>query len=452
MILTKKAKKALNLLSIFFFVYIFNLILFGRTLNGLQILGYRVGELLIGFALFLSLFIFFKRKIFIIDKKIFYNFLILIGFFLITFYFSNSSFLNTYTYKASSYIWTISYLYFGTVIFQSKHTEKFIKYLYLTLPLTFIFSMMFFPNPIFNFFVKYSDKFDYLKASDILLAYVLLNFLTKRYNPDSDFSFIYFITSSMLFAPLFSYMSRGAFLAFLLYVVIEIYLKRKYIVKNLLKAAIITIFSYSLFAFSTIVIMTDIDFEFLNFGKKLEVQHESQIIEVERREFLNEKINLVFQDRNFFGVTVSIIYLDGRFYSQEPTVNWRLQLWQDIIEDLNQKNKIFIGYGYSDIIPAMKLPDNNGNDSTNENLHNYFMQVYAKGGLIQLLLVLSNIVLIIIFWKNKKNNYIILHYLLPIITVSMFDPTLESVRFPLLYYSFLGYFLYNENAYKTEDN
>ena len=36
----------------------------------------------------------------------------------------------------------------------------------------------------------------------------------------------------------------------------------------------------------------------------------------------------------------------------------------------------------------MELEDNNGNDSTNENVHNYFVQVFARGSLIHLLLVL----------------------------------------------------------------
>ena len=261
---------------------------------------------------------------------------------------------------------------------------------------------MFFPNPLYNFFATYSDKFDYLKASDILLVYVLLNFLSKRYKKNTDFSFYFFITTSLLLAPLFSYMSRGAFLSFLVYVIIELFLIRNYFLNNKLKA-IITIFLGSLFFyFSTIIIMTDVDFEFLNFGTKLQIEKENQVYEVERSDFVRENINSAFRERNFFSGAIGIVYIDGRFYSSEPNADWRLQIWQDVVFDLSEKNRVFTGYGYSDIIPIMKLPKNNGNDSTNENLHNYFVQVYAKGGLIHLLLVISNLFLIIIWWKKKK--------------------------------------------------
>lgn len=447
MITSTKFKKINDLLSIIYFFYVFNLILFGRTLNGIQIFGFRIAELVIGFCMFLTIILIFKNKYFLIGKKIFYNLFFLIILFFISLYFSNSSIYEPYTYKASSYIWTISLIYFGTIIFQSKYTESFINYLYITLPFTFVFSFMFFPNPFYNFYINYSDKFDYLKASDILLTYVLLNFLTKRYYPNSDFSFYYFILSSMLLGPVFSFMSRGAFLSFLIYVTIEIILKRNYIRKNILKSILVLTFSSSLFIFSTVVITSDIDFEFLNFGKKLEIKNENQLIEVDRSQFLNEKLVVAFEERDFFGISYSLLFIDGRLYSLQPTVNWRLQLWQDILHDMKQNKKVLIGYGYKDIIPIMQLPDYIG-DGTNENLHNYFMQVYAKGGLIQLLLIISNLVLIVLFWKDKKKNLIILQFILPIISVSMFDPSLESARFPMIYYSFLGYFLINENAFK----
>ena len=39
-----------------------------------------------------------------------------------------------------------------------------------------------------------------------------------------------------------------------------------------------------------------------------------------------------------------ILYIiDGRIYSNDVTSNWRLQIWQDVIEDLIKKNKILFG-------------------------------------------------------------------------------------------------------------
>ena len=139
-----------------------------------------------------------------------------------------------------------------------------------------------------------------------------------------------------------------------------------------------------------------------------------------------------------------------RLYSEEPLANWRLQLWQDIIVDITEKNLIFTGYGYSDIIPAMKLDSNNGFDSTNENVHNYLVQSYARGGIIHIVLILLLNLFVLLHWKKNYGNYKILQYILPILLVSMFDPSMESVRFPVIYYTFLGYFL--KTGLKQETN
>ena len=49
-----------------------------------------------------------------------------------------------------------------------------------------------------------------------------------------------------------------------------------------------------------------------------------------------------------------------------------------------------------------------------------------------------------------KGNYLILQFVLPVLIVSIFDPTLETVRFPLIYYSFLGYLLSNKKLYSNK--
>ena len=180
---------------------------------------------------------------------------------------------------------------------------------------------------------------------------------------------------------------------------------------------------------------------------EVEIVEDQNVLASGRAEVVARQLPIVFVEREFFGTTVSIFFQDGRFYSTEVTANWRLQLWQDVIEDVVSKDRLFIGYGYSEIIPAMTDPLNNGNDSTNENLHNYFVQVFARGGLLQLIIVILIIFTYISIWVKQKNNYKILQFVIPIIVVSVFDPTLETVRFPLIYYSFLGYFLSDKKVY-----
>ena len=98
----------------------------------------------------------------------------------------------------------------------------------------------------------------------------------------------------------------------------------------------------------------------------------------------------------------------------------------------------------------MKLADNNGNDSTNENVHNYLVQSYARGGIVHIVLLIFLNLFVLLYWKRNYGNYKILQYMLPILLVSMFDPSMESVRFPIIYYTFLGYFL--KTGLKQETN
>ena len=64
---------------------------------------------------------------------------------------------------------------------------------------------------------------------------------------------------------------------------------------------------------------------------------------------------------------------------------WRLDIWQDIIYDLDDNNKLLFGYGYEDIIPVMKWENGYrlGLDGLNEHVHNNWFNIFARGGLFQ---------------------------------------------------------------------
>jgi len=47
--------------------------------------------------------------------------------------------------------------------------------------------------------------------------------------------------------------------------------------------------------------------------------------------------------------------------------------------------------------------------------------------------------------KDRKNFNDILIFILPILITASFDPALESVRFPLIFYTFLGIFYTDRN-------
>ena len=77
-----------------------------------------------------------------------------------------------------------------------------------------------------------------------------------------------------------------------------------------------------------------------------------------------------------------IYFENNRVNSGDGNLNWRLQIWQDVYQDLNDKNKLISGYGYSGAIPAMERVDRAGLDGTNIHVHNYFVNILARGGLV----------------------------------------------------------------------
>ena len=131
---------------------------------------------------------------------------------------------------------------------------------------------------------------------------------------------------------------------------------------------------------------------------------------------------------------------DSRLYSGDGNLNWRFQIWQDVIFDVNNETTTFLfGYGYKEIIPAMTLDiERRGNDGLNENVHNYIINILARGGLVQVFLFLYLNLLITKMYFSKHGNYKILIYMLPLLLVSMFDGAMENAHYPLIYYFFLG--------------
>ena len=71
-----------------------------------------------------------------------------------------------------------------------------------------------------------------------------------------------------------------------------------------------------------------------------------------------------------------------------------------------------------DIEQDPSAPGRLGMDGLNEHVHNYFVTVYSRGGILQLLLFILLHISLIKIWKNNNANMKILIYYLPIIFVS----------------------------------
>ena len=96
-------------------------------------------------------------------------------------------------------------------------------------------------------------------------------------------------------------------------------------------------------------------------------------------------VSKIVEEKNTQDVFLSFYFADSRIFSTDPTTNWRLDIWQDVIQDLGEKNRILRGYGYNEIIPVMtdpSAPGRLGRDGLNEHVHNYLVTIFARGGII----------------------------------------------------------------------
>lgn len=414
-------------------------IVFARPFMGIFIGPLRIGEILTAFGLiyFLLNITFLKRSVNTTEQKskLYLLFrLIFVSFLFIGIYF-NTDFLNPYVYKSSSYIWTLGFFFLGIWYFSNKENFKYFQYLpSVFLLIIYAFTTIKYPDLFHDILIKYSDKFDTHKGSEILLTYVVANLLNKKFLNEDKY-FIYLFLSSSLMLPLFFYMSRGATISCVIFFVTQIWQLRIYIKRNFRVSGLVILLSASIFSFSAVNISTDIFFQSL---KNQSINTEQPVVLVQ------ESVNKVVGQKNYDGM-LSFYFKDGRLFTGEMNANWRLILWQDVILDMSSKDLIITGYGYSDIIPTMLKSDNNGWDGTNENVHNYFVQIFARGGLIQLVLFVLFYLFLIFEYFRKHKKFTIIEYIFPILFVSLFDTPMESVRFPLVFYFFLAFFFLNKD-------
>ena len=188
------SSRTLSYLILGLFIGIF---LFVRSFMGIYIFNFRLGELGVLFCFLLTgfyvLFI-YKKKL--IDKSIELNYLLIILSFFLVLLFSDSNILDTYSYKSSSYIWTMSFMILGAYLYSNNNFDDILfKFFRFLLPLIYCFLVLI-PNGIKEFFMEffgtYSDKFEMHKGSDILIMYVIVFMINNRKLKENDLN-IYFL-------------------------------------------------------------------------------------------------------------------------------------------------------------------------------------------------------------------------------------------------------------------
>ena len=448
MIKSFKNEKINSIIQILFFLPFILIMLFNRSFIGLYILGFRLGELLtaIGFVIAVIYFLLPKKylKDLYFNDLQFYSLKLIFLSFIIVGLFTEANFASTYTYKSSSYIWTTFFLFLGLITnFNTYINLNHIYKVFLAVPFfTYLFSSGNYPNFIIDFFRENSDKFQFLKPSDVFIGYASINFLNKYYIKSQNRRFLYFLITSGLMLPLFLYGSRGSFLGVVIYMVFEIVYSRRYIYNNKLRVGIYVLIALLFFSFSALRIDRS----------ELNRPTFDALVAVVDPGAVSDSITSLADEKDTVRVIFSFYMHYGRLESTDPTANWRLDIWQDVVFDMFEDGLVFSGYGYNEIFPQMldpTAPGRLGRDGMNEHVHNYFVNIFARGGILQLFLFFAFHLGLIMYWKNENHNYQILMYIIPSIVVSLLDITLEGVQFPLIYYFFLYYFLRNATKVKV---
>ena len=222
-------KKTLSLgcLLIMFF-----LVVFTRSFAGIYILDIRVGEYFVAFGMLLSFFIFLIPNRYLEVPLIIHNiFRTIIFSFLITLILTDADFLSKYTYKTSSYIWTFAYLFIGYHFLKDAIDKRIFYAFFLGFLIIYIFGTGNYPDVFIRWFVNFGDKFTFVKASDMLLATIILNMLAIN-TLDKKQSYLIFIFSVGIFIPLISQMSRGTFIALIIFSIFYLIFNFKFIFFN----------------------------------------------------------------------------------------------------------------------------------------------------------------------------------------------------------------------------
>ena len=427
-------KHVIKLIESLTFLMMFSLLFFGRSFSGVYFFGYRLGEfiVLLGLILYIVFLLFFKIIKNSDLKNIYIIHTILIFLFILSLALSKENLINTYIFRASLFIWVVSFFYLGrTIETKFENNIKYIYFLNAGIFLNYIFTVVYFPSKFVEFFQNYSDKFDFNKAHMTIAFYVIVtfaNYLYSKINLGKKINnLILFSMISGLYFPIFIFKSRGAFLSALIYALYYLYLVKNEFFENKKIIIFLFILFFALFFISSY------------FVSGSNIQEEAGI----------DVVTEIFQNKDTSATFLSLYVQDSRLFSTDGNINWRLQIWQDVFSQAYKNNWLIFGFGYQDIIPAMNNPDRSGYDGTNENVHNFLVNIFARGGLASLSLYL--LLIYYIFKSSKSKNSFIL-YVIPFILVSLFDASMENPHFPALFYFFMGYFLKTINNNSSKIN
>ena len=214
------------------FAIFFLLIVFTRSFAGIYIAQYRLGEYLVAIGLIITVILLFvtKEKI-SINSPVLNIFKLIFIAFLVTNFVTGSDLLWTYTYRVTSFIWTAAYVFIGYILFKDVFSKNKIYLMLFGIFVIYVFGTGNYPDDLINIFREISDKFTFVKASDMVLAIVITNLISLNYLTKKQ-SYIYFLISVSTFLPLIIQMSRGSAISLIMFALMYILFDYRYIVFN----------------------------------------------------------------------------------------------------------------------------------------------------------------------------------------------------------------------------
>ena len=420
-------QSSLRHISLIFLLLTF---IFGRVFMGLNVLSFRLGEILMGFfAVYLiTISILNFRNITKeskLEKFVQFTFTLIILHFLYLTISNGYEFYDLYPFKSSSYIWVLGGYYIGKKSNYNFSSKKSIYSMFVALVISYFSSIFGITNKYQDIILNFTDKFDYLKASDLLIFFIFFIYHALKSSKDNfAIDINYLLIFTIFYFPLMLQKSRGASIAFIYIIMylLYVYMKNKPTVKNIL---IIIPISILVFITSAFIVSKSP----LELG---EIDEKIIYISTGRYDKPIQNTPQYFDD-------YPIIYVkNARVFSSDGNLNWRLQIWQDVFSDMKLKNLRLIGYGYNFKIPAMDFAYRSGNDGTNENVHNYFINLFARGGAIHLFLFTGFFYTLLTKSREVNKLGIFLLIIIPAMFTAFFDPAMENAHFPLIFYYLLG--------------
>lgn len=417
-----------------FFILLFFSFIFSRSFLGIYIFGFRVGEYLMAFALILFVFtLFFKfenNPLSLLNSNVRLGLTLLFIFFIITFVYSNSQLTDPYSYKTSTYIWSLSFLFLGLSSKEIKLNKTGIQIFQLVIVFVYVTSIYGYPEGLIDFILQISDKYELHKGSDLALFYIISIVVINKNCSYSFNGFKYLCINSSLFLPLLLFKSRSAFIACFIFFIYEFYKCLKD--SSFQKKQTLVLLTTSIFLLTISTYLTQ--------NKEIPEEINIDLISESYNSLSEYRLKHYQQDYPLF------YFEDGRVFSGDGNLNWRLIMWQDAIDDNIDENKLLLGLGYKEKFKVFKIDntgfgnDRRGLDQLNEQVHNYFVTILLRGGLLQLVIILFIFYNILNSSLINSSSVSLGFFMFAVLFISCFDSSMENSHFPLLFYYFLGNF------------